>query len=590
MFKGLKNDEDSKQIPYDFFYKIKNFSYSDTGLLGMQKTLMPTRYPRVGTGTQIDGMFEYKYLNSSNALVTEYIGVTDGSVYKNILTTPVLIASGLPAGKVSFAVFNDKLYMATGKDYVWIYDGNLGVISQMGAPAIKELAGGTLIGYYSYAMTYLTAGGEEILGSVSNRIFVNTKRISLSLPIGYAGTLTRNLYRTTGAFVTSPYKFLTNIANNTTMTYIDNAADATLTTDIPAINNELPKPYFLAVAGQKLFGAVDDKLPTQVFISETNIELFDTASALDVANYGSDNSRVKGIGFDFNNIVVGTEKNIILIDQSTNTPIVTRANIGIKDGYSVQPVSAFGDFPGGLIFASSLNDVRLMVGLKALPVATSLDNVRSDNLAQNIRGDMESVLKNALNIDSEFYNYKYHLLIDYIKYVYDIRLNAWTLHDIRTSSYQSKPIRIKKLGSGLFNGQVDGYLEREYSSITYRGEDVEAYLESPHIEVDTMYKFIEKFKLWFIPGNNTNVTLQITLDDNTAFMIDIDFLLKGGCFDIAYFDPNYYLTDAKGLDYKVANINSLCRWLKYKLICTVGNINYQGFELYYQGIANKEIA
>lgn len=40
-FKGLKNDEDPKQMTEDYFYKIQNFNYPDTGILGINKILMP---------------------------------------------------------------------------------------------------------------------------------------------------------------------------------------------------------------------------------------------------------------------------------------------------------------------------------------------------------------------------------------------------------------------------------------------------------------------------------------------------------------------------------------------------------------------
>jgi hypothetical protein len=37
LFKGLKNDEDSKNVPIEYFYDIKNYNYPDTGVLGFNK-------------------------------------------------------------------------------------------------------------------------------------------------------------------------------------------------------------------------------------------------------------------------------------------------------------------------------------------------------------------------------------------------------------------------------------------------------------------------------------------------------------------------------------------------------------------------
>ena len=590
IFKGLKNDEDSKQIPMDYFFKIKNFTYSDTGLLGMNKMLMPKLITTFGSAVNIDGIVEYRFLNSSNVLVTEHIAVINGLIYKNILTTPALISStfAISPGKCTFAIFNDKLYIANGKDYVTIYDGNKGILYQMGAPEPEILdVVGNLNGYYQWAVTYTTAGGEEIIGSYSDVIHPINQKATLSLPIGYSGTLSRNIYRRTLA---GTFYYVATVSDNTTLTYVDNIADGALTTPISAANNELPKPYFLAVANQKLYGTVVDKYPTQVFITDTNVELFDAAAGLDVANYGIDNTAVKGIEVDFNKIIIGTERNMILIDPSTDTPIITRANVGLKSGYSMKRLPAAGEFPGGVMFVSNLNDVRVMVGLQALPVSTSLDNVRADNWAQNIRGELERALMASSNIHAEFYNYKYHLLVDYIQYIFDIRLMGWVKKDIQTASYQSKPYVLGILNNKLYNGQVDGTLEQEYYEVQYKSEDVEAYIESPHIEVGSRYAFIEKYKLWFLPGNNTDMNIQITLDENTAFTINQDFTIRGGVFDISYYNSDNYQTDRNGMDYKVININKLCRWLKYKLTCTIGNISYQGFEIYSQDMSNKEVA
>jgi hypothetical protein len=40
-FGGLKNDEEAKQISHEFFSDMRNFNYPDTGILGIQKILMP---------------------------------------------------------------------------------------------------------------------------------------------------------------------------------------------------------------------------------------------------------------------------------------------------------------------------------------------------------------------------------------------------------------------------------------------------------------------------------------------------------------------------------------------------------------------
>ena len=586
-FKGLKNDEDIKHVPLDYFYRMKNFNYSDKGLSGIEKIRFPEQINQIGTDN-IDGMFEYRFLSQANVLETINIGVTNGGIYKDVLTSPVLLKSGLNTGKVSFVVFNDKLYIANGKNYINIYNGNKDIVTEMGAPEAEvSNSVGNLNGAYYYAMTYTTAGGEEVLGSISNTVNPVNNRVNLSLPLGYTGTLSRSIYRIVAGG--TELKFVVTIGDNTTLTYEDNIADGALGSLIPTVNNELPKPFFLTVANQKIFAAVVVQYPTQVFITDTNIDVIDTANSLDVGNYGFDNTPVKGIGSDFNNVIVGTEKNIFFVNPADNSVVLTRANIGIKNGYTVRQVPATAGFPGGLMFVSTLNDVRVMSGLQALPVSTSVDNVRTENWGQNIRGSLENDLRSNSNLYAEFHNYRYHLLASPFRYVFDIRNNSWTYFDITTENYQSQPQVLSVLNNFLYNGQNDGWIEQEDLELTYRGEDVEAYIESPYIDVSTQYKFIEKMTFWFLPSRVTDVDIEVIADNNDNFKLETSFNFNPtGTFNHLFFDELYFEADRRGMDYKVVNINNPARWIKYRLSVTKGGLDFEGFEITVQPLLNKE--
>jgi len=409
-FKGMKNDENSKEVPFDYFYKMKNWNYDDTGIAGIETILAPDQINQIGTAP-IDGLFEYRYLNSSNKLVTENIAVTNGYIYKDVISSESKVDANMvqmQPGRVSFLTFDDKLYVSNGKDHVKVYDGENGILGEMGAPlAIEQTAVGFPNGEYYYAITYTVGGSEEVIGTVSNVIDVTNRKVSLKLPLGYSGTTARKIYRTEAGG--TQLKLLVSVADNTTLTYLDNIADSSLTTNIPVVNNEHPKPYFLSSANLKIYGTVVSKYPTQVFITGTSLQVFDTASGLDIANYGNDNTAVSGMGLDFNKILVGTKKNIILINPSDDSVIFTRANVGIKNGYTVQSVPSQGNFTGGLMFVSTLNDIRVMSGLQALPVATSIDNVNAVNWGQNIRGELNKLLKADSDMYSEFVNNRYYL-------------------------------------------------------------------------------------------------------------------------------------------------------------------------------------
>lgn len=584
-FKGLRNDEDQKNIAFDYFYRVRNFNYPETGVLGFEKILMPKRIVQLPNAAKVDGLVEYRYLDQDNVLQKQYIAVGGGNVYRfqDLQgSAGVLIRSGLQVGMCSFEVFNDKLYIANGKDYVNIYNGVTGLSVEMGAPvAIPNTTSGNLVGNYTYKITMVTAGGEEVLGSISNLVSVTTKQVDLTLPIGYTGVTDRKIYRTTGTNANYWY-LLHTMGNNTTTTYTDNATDASIigNAQIPTtIDTLLPKPYHLKVCNQKLFGAKVDKYPTQIFISDINNDLFDVSNGLDVANYGSDNTPVEGIGTDFNKILVGTNRNIIMINPSDLAVTFTRSNIGILDGYSVQRIPAFAEFPGGMFFVSTEKDVRVMSGLQALPVSTSLDNVRTENWSQQIKGTLKNDLDSYMSITSAFYNYRYHLCVDGNKYVFDTRTQGWSYHQIESETYQSKPTYLAVAADYLFNGQNDGWIEQEYAEVTYRTEEVPAFIESPWMVVSNKYSFIEKLYLWYTGTVSNEITVNVYTDDNDNFPIEAIFTVRGGAFDPEFYDPNFFDTTGGQQDYRIVNINRNARWIKYRMNVDVGNIILQGFEI-----------
>jgi hypothetical protein len=595
-FSGLKDDTDPKQTPPEYFTKAENWNFPNTGLPGVDVILMPDQINTIGTHS-IDGLFEYRFLDTNNVLQTQQIGFTNGSIYKTALGTEVLVKSGLTAGRVSVVAFNDKLFIANGSNYVNVYYGSLGVVAEMGAPAaVANAASGNPSGAYYYAMTYVTAAGEEVMGSVSNTITVTSKKIDLTLPFGYDGTLSRNIYRTVAGG--STLKLLTTIADNTTQTYQDNIADGSLSTTIPATGiNELPKPHFLAVANQSLFATKVGKYPTQLFKTDANIEVISVLTFIDIANYGNDNTPVEGMGIDFSKIIVGTGKQIYIVEPSDtvvgiNTVKPTRANVGMKSGYSCVSVPASGAFRGGLVFVSTLNDVRVINGQDELPVATVLGNVQTENWSQDIRGSLSSALQSYSNIAAEFFDYRYHLAVDNIKFVFDIRVPGWTTHHIKSASYESKPRCFAVMGTSpqkFYNGQSDGNIEQEYVNIKYRGEDVKATLISAYLEVSRLFKWFKKLVFWFKTSLTSSTDISVVLDSNSAYPITSTIPLYGGVFNPVYFDATYFLTSDKGeSDYRVVNITTPCRWAQWTLTCTSGNISFLQWGAVGEALRNKE--
>lgn len=94
-------------------------------------------------------------------------------------------------------------------------------------------------GAHRYRVTFVTADGETDGGTITSAVTVADKtvngQISLTaIPLGGAAVTSRKLYRTTAGG--STYLLLATLADNTTVIYTDNIADASLGASAPTTN------------------------------------------------------------------------------------------------------------------------------------------------------------------------------------------------------------------------------------------------------------------------------------------------------------------------------------------------------------------
>ena len=565
-FKGIRNDVGKKFVPEDFFYEVSNINQDD--IAGANKTLCPSIISLVDINNPIDGLFQYSYLRSNTSsfsnetiqtIVNTELIVCGGKLYKN-KNVPELIYSGFQKGKCQFTILNDKVFIVNGKDYIKIYNGSTNIVTEMGAPeAIVQNEASPLDGTYYYAMTYVTAGGEEVLGTVSNIVSPNQEKVLLNIPIGYAGTLQRKIYRTEVNGTT--LKLLVTIANNTDLTYLDDTADSSLGAEIPAINNECPKPKYITTSSTfKLVAAGDKKFPSQAYVSDTNVEILDKANFTDISNRGVDNSPIVGISDDYDQIIIGTKKQIYFVNTSetVTTVTVTRANIGVLDGFSMVKMPSNSGFAGGVMFVASDRTVRVMNGNYSDPVPTSLDNIKTENWAQTIRGSLSNALGSYQNIHAEYYDYKYHLVIDSKIYVYDTRLLGWHLLEFRTENNLCTPnLLVNFDDEALYIGKRNnGYIEKMYSDTLYIGDDLPAYIKFPYWAVSEDLKFFRELHIYYLKQSELDIQVNINVGDNTNSVINEAVNeVTTQVFSSDDYDSNYYETGSIREDYKVIYLN-----------------------------------
>jgi len=140
------------------------------------------------------------------------------------------------------------------------------------SPAV---AGNVENGAHRYGVTFVTADGETELGTVTAAVTVVDKtvngKIALSaIPLGGSAVTSRKIYRTVAAG--STYLLLATLADNTTTTYTDNIADASLGAQAPTTNStynpELVR--WISAARQYVETFTQRKLITQTWALKLN--------------------------------------------------------------------------------------------------------------------------------------------------------------------------------------------------------------------------------------------------------------------------------------------------------------------------------
>ncbi len=104
-------------------------------------------------------------------------------------------------------------------------------------------------GAHRYRATFVTADGETEGGIISSAVTVADKTVNgqvsvTAIPVGGSAVTSRKLYRTTAGG--STYLLLATISDNTTTTYTDNIADASLGAAVPTTNTT-EDPYLISL-------------------------------------------------------------------------------------------------------------------------------------------------------------------------------------------------------------------------------------------------------------------------------------------------------------------------------------------------------
>ena len=188
--------------------------------------------------------------------------------------------------------------------------------------ALIEIAGNVDVGTHKYKITYVNATGETELGAVSNTVTndgTHKQNALTSILTSSSGSVTsRKIYRTKVGG--DSYYLLATIADNTTTTYTDNTADASLT---GAMANDKQNDSFgkILVDGDK-----------RIVFTQSNIFLGKDAGKNNIGNYNillGDGAGENNIGS--HNILLGYDAGKSSVSNSSQGNVLIGGYAGVNN-------------------------------------------------------------------------------------------------------------------------------------------------------------------------------------------------------------------------------------------------------------------
>ena len=348
--------------------------------------------------------------------------VLSGTTFSTIASSQQVYTAGV---RVCAAEYENHLFMCNGYVLPYKYNGSAftrhGVYpTSASASFVSETSStGLLNGSYNWKFTSVNSQAVEsdISTATASYSLTNGKASITSIPVAPQswGVNARNIYRTVAGGVT--YKYVGQIADNTTTVYTDNVADSALGVLAPDSNGVPPLYNTIAMFRDRLF-VNDLSNPNYVFYSNLGDPYnFDPLNFFKIGDATSDLVRVLFV-YD-NSIMVGCNNSIhkiILDDDDPNFwySVRLRTNFGCKSPFA--PIL----FNNKALIPAMQNSK--MIGFAAIsgasidPQSTTLDKssqfseLKSDPIEPDIFGIQEAYIT---NISGLVYQNKAYFCVTY---------------------------------------------------------------------------------------------------------------------------------------------------------------------------------
>jgi len=387
-----------------------------------------TRGGRTKLNTTAVGSFvcDGLYTRKTDAAAETMVGFWNGTAFAwngNSFVTVGSAQSIMTAG-VRVIATNYENHLFVGNGYVNPYKWNGTDWTRHGVPAPTTTMGaatgaaGNPNGLYMWKATFVNSQlAESDLGPAITLTVASTRVSLTSIPtasqsfgVGY-----RRLYRTVTSG--STYLRLTEITDNSTTTYTDNTADASLGAAAPT-DNGVPPLYDVILYHQDRLFMNDPANPNYVWYTNLG-EPYTVASTNFMKMGDASGDIVRALGVYQNSIIVFCERSAWMIYMSSTTAS-TWQRVRILSPYgSKSPFSLF-NYENKLAFAAMDNDKFVGIGAVAgttLEMSTTFLTATTsgaDLVSKKIETDMFLVQESYVrNISSIVFKNKAYIALTY---------------------------------------------------------------------------------------------------------------------------------------------------------------------------------
>lgn len=410
LFDGGKNSKYEKSIIQENESPDCLNVVFDAGSVGTRNGFKKINTASVGSYV-CEGLYTRQGSNGAETMVAFYNGSAFTLDSTSLVTIPSAQSIFTVSVRVGSAQMENHAFFGTSGTLPYKYNGTdftrHGVYSAANSASYVTGGAGNPNGAYTYKIVYVnSASVESNPSTASTTLTVASTKIEItSIPLAPQswGVSTRRLYRT----VTSGSTFLrlTTLSDNTTTTYSDNTADASLGVAAPS-EKGVPPNYSTIIYHQNRLFMNDADNPSYVWYTDIN-EPYTVASTNFQIVGDTATDLVKGFAVQDNSLLVFCERAVWVIYMPSTTVSEWRV-IKAKSAFtSISPHGQF-NYNSKVGFPAMQNDkfvgVAAIVGDAVEPSADILTNATmgSELKSARIEADMfdiqEAYVKNISSI------------------------------------------------------------------------------------------------------------------------------------------------------------------------------------------------